>query len=223
MPLARVARFGFPCVHMARPKIRLLLVDDHLVVRVGLRSLLETQPDMVVVAEAAGGDAALREFERHHPDLTLMDLRMPEMDGAATTAALRQRHPGARVLVLTTFDTDEDIYRALQAGACGYLLKNTDSEPLLQTIRAVHAGTYRLPAEVAARLAQRQAAPQLSPREREVLELIVKGRSNKEIGCALGVAENTVKNHVKVILDKLGVADRTQAATTAIQRGIVRL
>lgn len=208
---------------MARPKIRLLLVDDHLVVRVGLRSLLETQPDMVVVAEAASGEAALREFERHHPDLTLMDLRMPEMDGAQTTATLRQRHPGARVLVLTTFDTDEDIYRALQAGACGYLLKNTDSEPLLQTIRAVHAGAYRLPAEVAARLAQRQAAPELSPREREVLEHIVKGRSNKEIGCALGVAENTVKNHVKVILDKLGVADRTQAATTAIQRGIVRL
>ena len=152
-----------------------------------------------------------------------MDLRMPEMDGAQTTAAIRARFPEARILVLTTFDTDEDIFRALQAGARGYLLKNTDSEPLLKTIRAVHAGTYRLPAEVAARLAQRQAAPELSPREHEVLQLIVKGRSNKEIGVALDVAENTVKNHVKVILDKLGVQDRTQAATTAIQRGIVRL
>lgn len=208
---------------MAKPKIRLLLVDDHLVVRIGLRSLLEMQPDMTVVAEAASGAVALKEFERHQPDLTLMDLRMPEMSGAETTAAIRAVAPAARVLVLTTFDTDEDIFRALQAGACGYLLKNTDSEPLLKTIRSVHAGTYRLPAEVAARLAQRQAAPELSPREREVLELIVKGRSNKEIGCALGVAENTVKNHVKVVLDKLGVQDRTQAATTAIQRGIVRL
>ncbi|PAW88320.1 MAG: DNA-binding response regulator [Pedosphaera sp. Tous-C6FEB] len=208
---------------MARPKIRLLLVDDHLVVRIGLRSLLEMQPDLTVVAEAASGAAALAAFERHQPDLTLMDLRMPEMDGAQTTTAIRARFPDARILVLTTFDTDEDIFRALQARARGYLLKNTDSEPLLKTIRAVHAGTYRLPPEVAARLAQRQAAPELSPRERDVLELIVKGRSNKEIGSALGVAENTVKNHVKVILDKLSVQDRTQAATTAIQRGIVRL
>lgn len=208
---------------MAKPKIRLLLVDDHLVVRIGLRSLLEMQPDLTVVAEAASGAAALKEFARHQPDVTLMDLRMPEMDGAETTTAIRALSPEARILVLTTFDTDEDIFRALQAGACGYLLKNTDSEPLLKTIRAVHAGTYQLPAAVAARLAQRQAAPELSPRERQVLELIVKGRSNKEIGSALGVAENTVKNHVKVILDKLGVQDRTQAATTAIQRGIVRL
>ncbi len=147
---------------MARPKIRLLLVDDHLVVRIGLRSLLELQPDLTVVAEAASGAAALKEFERHQPDLTLMDLRMPDMGGAETAAAIRTRAPDARILVLTTFDTDEDIFRALQAGACGYLLKNTDGAPLLQTIRAVHAGTYRLPAEVAARLAQRLAAPELS-------------------------------------------------------------
>ena len=208
---------------MAKPKIRLLLVDDHLVVRIGLRSLLEMQPDMAVVAEAASGAAAVKEFERHRPDLTLMDLRMPGMDGAQTTAAIRALAADARILVITTFDTDEDIFRALQAGACGYLLKNTDSEPLLKTIRSVHAGTYQLPAAVATRLALRQKAPELSPREHEVLELIVKGRSNKEIGSALGVAENTVKNHVKVILDKLGVQDRTQAATTAIQRGLVRL
>jgi two-component system NarL family response regulator len=125
--------------------------------------------------------------------------------------------------VLTTFDTDEDIFRALEAGAVGFLLKSTDSKPLLETIRAVHAGRYQLPADVAARLAERRAMPELSVREREVLALIVKGRSNKEIGADLGVAENTVKNHVKVILDKLGVADRTGAATKAIQRGLVRL
>lgn len=208
---------------MAKSKIRLLLVDDHLVVRIGLRSLLEMQPDMTVVAEAASGAVALKEFERHRPDLTLMDLRMPGMDGAETTAAIRAMAADARILVITTFDTDEDIFRALKAGACGYLLKNTDSEPLLKTIRAVHAGTYQLPAAAAARLAQRQIAPELSPREREVLELIVKGRSNKEIGSALGAAENTVKNHVKVILDKLGVQDRTQAATTAIRRGMVKI
>ncbi|MBI5775525.1 MAG: response regulator transcription factor [Verrucomicrobia bacterium] len=208
---------------MARNKIRLLLVDDHLVVRIGLRGLLETQADLEVVAEAAGGAAAVREFEKHRPDVTLMDLRMPDRSGADTIAAIRAKFPDARILVLTTFDTDEDIYRALEAGAVGYLLKSTDSKPLLATIRAVHGGTYRLPADLAARLAQRRAMPELSVREREVLALIVKGRSNKEIGHDLGVAENTVKNHVKVILDKLGVQDRTQAATTAIQRGLVRL
>jgi DNA-binding NarL/FixJ family response regulator len=208
---------------MPKPRIRLLLVDDHLVVRVGLRGLLETQADFEVVAEAAGGHAALREFEKHRPDVVLMDLRMPDLDGAQATAAIRAKFPEARILVLTTFDTDEDIYRALEAGAVGYLLKSTDSKPLLATIRAVQAGAYQLPAETARRLAQRRAMPELSHREREVLALIVKGRSNKEIGLELGVAENTVKNHVKVILDKLGVADRTGAATTAIQRGLVRL
>lgn|ERR1051325_3963824 len=208
---------------MARNKIRLLLVDDHLVVRVGLRGLLETQPDFAVVAEAASSEAALREFQNHQPDVVLMDLRMPGPGGAETTAAIRQKFPDARVLVLTTFDSDEDIYRALDAGAAGYLLKNTETKPLLETIRAVHAGTYRLPPAIATRLAQRRAMPELSAREREVLELIVRGRSNKEIGHDLGVAENTVKNHVKVILAKLAVQDRTQAATTAIQRGLVKL
>lgn len=208
---------------MAKPRIRLLLVDDHLVVRIGLRGLLETQSDLEVVAEAAGGNAAVSAFAKHHPDVVLMDLRMPDLDGAQATAAIRTKFPEARVLVLTTFDTDEDIYRALEAGAAGFLLKSTDSKPLLEAIRAVHAGKYQLPATVAARLAERRAMPELSAREREVLALIVKGRSNKEIGSELGVAENTVKNHVKVILDKLGVADRTGAATKAIQRGLVRL
>ena len=208
---------------MLRPKIRLLLVDDHLVVRIGLRSLMETQPDMAVAGEAAGGEAAIAAYERLQPDVVLMDLRMPEMDGAEATRAIRLKFPDARVLVLTTFDNDEDIVRGLEAGAMGYLVKNTESGPLLETIRAVHAGTYRLPAEIAARLAQRRAAPELSPRELEVLLLIVKGNSNKEIGGKLSLAENTVKNHVKMILEKLGVSDRTQAVTTALQRGLARL
>lgn len=208
---------------MTRNKMRILLVDDHLVVRVGLRSLLEVQPDMTVVAEAAGGEEALKAFGEHQPDLTLMDLRMPGMGGAEATAVIRREFPAARVLVLTTYDSDEDIYRALEAGAAGYLLKNTDGGSLLETIRAVHAGKYRLPAEITQRLTQRRAAPELSPRELEVLQWIVKGQSNKEIGATLHLAENTVKNHVKMILEKLGVADRTQAATTAIQRGLARL
>jgi DNA-binding NarL/FixJ family response regulator len=203
--------------------IRILLVDDHLVVRVGLRSLLETQPDMAVVAEAAGGAAAVKAFAEHRPDIALMDLRMPDLSGTAATAMIRKDFPAARVLMLTTFDYEEDIYRALEAGAAGYLLKNTESGPLLETIRAVHAGRYRLPPEIAGRLAHRRAAPELSPRELEVLLLIVKGQSNKEIGATLGLAENTVKNHVKMILDKLGVSDRTQATTAALQRGLAKL
>lgn len=208
---------------MKRNQMRVLLVDDHLVVRMGLRSLLEVQPDMTVVAEVASGAEAVRAFAEHQPDVTLMDLRMPGLSGAEATAAIRQRFPAARVLVLTTYDNDEDICRALEAGAAGYLLKNTDGEPLLKTIRAVHAGTYRLPADISVRLAQRRAAPGLSPRELDVLQLIVKGQSNKEIAGTLNLAENTVKNHVKMILEKLEVADRTQAATTALHRGLAKL
>jgi len=208
---------------MSKGKIGLLLVDDHLVVRVGLRSLLETQSDMTILAEAAGGGAAVQAFEKYRPDVTLMDLRMPDMTGAEATAAIQKKSPNARVLVLTTYDNDEDIFRALEAGAAGYLVKNIDSGPLLETIRSVHAGTYKLPQAVADKLAQRRAASELTPRELEVLLLIVKGQANKEIAATLGLAENTVKNHVKMILEKLGVADRTQAATTALQRGLVRL
>lgn len=200
-----------------------MLVDDHLVVRVGLRGLLETQPDLTVVAEASGGAAAVAAFAEHRPDVTLMDLRMPDMGGVEATAAIRAKFPDARILVLTTFETEEDIFRVLEAGAAGCLLKNTETKPLLEAIRAAHAGTYQLPPDIAGRFAKWRAMPELSAREREVLELIVRGRSNKEIGTALGVAENTVKNHVKVILDKLRVQDRTQAATTALQRGLVSM
>jgi DNA-binding NarL/FixJ family response regulator len=208
---------------MSRNKIRLLLADDHMVVRMGLRSLLETQSDMIVVAEVSGGEAAIEAFKTHKPDVVLMDLRMPNLNGAEATAAIRRTTPDARILVLTTFDNDEDIYRALEAGAAGYLLKNTESAPLLATIRAVHAGTYQLPPSIVERLKQRQAAPELSPRELEVLLLIVKGQSNKEIASTLNLAENTVKNHVKMILEKLSVQDRTQAVTKALQRGLAKL
>ncbi|MEY5025136.1 MAG: hypothetical protein RLZZ244_664 [Verrucomicrobiota bacterium] len=204
-------------------RIRILLADDHLVVRIGLRGLLETQPEMQVVAEAASGSAAVAAFHQHRPDLVLMDLRMPDLDGAAATLAIRSVQPNARILMLTTFDTDEDVFRAIEAGAAGFLLKNTSSDTLFQTIRTLHSGAYRLPKDVADRLALRRSLPELSAREREVLVLIAQGRSNKEIGAHLGVAENTVKNHVKVILEKLGVADRTGAATKAIQRGLVQL
>jgi DNA-binding NarL/FixJ family response regulator len=208
---------------MTKQKIRILLVDDHLVVRVGLRSLLETQRDITVVAEASNGATALELFNEHKPDITLMDLRMPGLSGPETINFIRKQFHDARILVLTTYDNDEDIYRALEAGAAGYLLKNTDSASLLDAIRSVHAGTYQLPAEIAARLSQRQAAPELSPRELEVLQHIVKGKSNKEIGHALSLSENTVKNHVKMILEKLDVSDRTQATTTALQRGLAKL
>lgn len=208
---------------MPHNRIRILLADDHLVVRIGLRSLIEVQQDMTIVAESSGGADAIQAHAKHHPDVTLMDLRMPGIDGTEATALIRQASPEARVLVLTTFDSDEDIFRALEAGAVGYLLKNTESGPLLETIRRVHAGTFKLPQEITDRLARRRAIKDLSSRELQVLQLIVKGHSNKEVGSILGVAENTVKNHVKMILEKLGVNDRTQAVTTAIQRGLARL
>jgi two-component system NarL family response regulator len=152
-----------------------------------------------------------------------MDLRMPDLSGWEATEAIRRQFPQARILVLTTFDFEEDMLRALEAGAAGCLVKNIDGERLIATVRAVHAGAYGLPPEWAARLARRHALPDLSPRELEVLVLIVNGQSNKEIGSALGIAENAVKNHLKVILDKLGAADRTQAATSALRRGLVKV
>lgn len=208
---------------MSKKCIRILIVDDHSLVRIGLRSLLGAQADMSVVAEAESGSDSVGAFAEHRPDVVLMDLRMPDMDGAEATAAILSEFPRARVLVLTTFDSENDVFEALEAGAVGFLLKSSDTSTLLEAIRAVYRGTYCLPAPVAARFAKRRAAPELSSRERQVLDLIVRGRSNKEIGADLGVAENTVKNHVKVILEKLGVSDRTGAATRAIQRGLVRV
>jgi two-component system NarL family response regulator len=207
----------------AKPKIRVLIVDDHPVVRLGLRAMIEVQPDMEVVAEAGDGPAAVAAHAQHRPDVTLMDLRMPGMSGPATIAEIRKTAPEARVVVLTTYDGDEDVYRAVQAGARGYLLKGTFPEGTLEAIRNVHAGQRLFAPEVAGRLADRVASPALTAREVGVLELVAKGMSNKEIGAALFVAEDTVKNHLKHIYSKLGVSDRTEAALLAVQRGILVL
>jgi two-component system NarL family response regulator len=203
--------------------IRVLIADDHFVVRMGLAAVIHTQPDMAVVAEATTGKQAVELFRQHRPDVTLMDLRMPEMDGIEAITAIRAEFPDSRFIVLTTYDGDEDIYRALQAGARAYLLKDMLRDALVEAIRAVHAGQRRLPAEVANRLAERMNRTELTARELEVLRLIVQGKSNKEIAAALFIAEGTVKIHINNILSKLGVSDRTQAATFALQRGIVRL
>lgn len=204
--------------------IRILIVDDHPIVREGLAALIERRADMTVVGEAATGAEAVDRFGALLPDVTLMDLRMPEMGGVAAIGRIRSAWPAARIIVLTTYDGDEDIYRGLQAGARAYLLKDAPRDELLDAIRTVHAGGTRIPPAVAARLAERAlSGPDLSPRELEVLQGIVRGESNKEIGTALAISEGTVKAHINSILGKLGVTDRTQAVTTAIQRGIVHL
>jgi DNA-binding NarL/FixJ family response regulator len=203
--------------------IHIMVVDDHHIVRQGLVALIRTIPDMQVVAEAADGEQAIDLFRKHHPDVTLMDLRLPNKNGVEAITQIRQEFPAARIVVLTTFDGDEDIYRALQAGAKGYLLKGMTADELTEAIRTVHAGKSRIPAIVAERLAERMGGPALTVRELDVLRRIVGGRSNKEIAGDLFISEATVKTHINSILSKLGVSDRTQAATTALQRGIVHL
>jgi two-component system NarL family response regulator len=205
------------------PRIRLLVAEDHAVVRDGLKAILATAPDMEVVAEAADGRSAVQQFKEHRPDVVMMDLRMPVLDGADAIAAIVRVDPQARVLVLTTFDGDEDIHRALKNGARAYLLKDAFREDVLAAIRAVHAGKKVIPPEVATRLASRPFGHELTAREVEVLELIARGRSNREIGEGLGIAEGTVKTHVNGILAKLGARDRTDAAMIALKRGIIRL
>jgi len=207
---------------MSNP-IRIMIVEDHAVVRQGLAALLGSTPEFAVVAQAADGRQAIEQFRRHQPDITLMDLRLPQMGGVEAIGRIRIDFPQARIIVLTTFDGDEDIYRALQAGARGYLLKGITGEELVDAIRSVHAGKSRIPAPVAERLAERMSAPSLTGRETEVLQLIVGGNSNKEIASAMSISEATVKTHINSLLSKLGVTDRTQAATTALQRGIVHL
>ena len=201
--------------------IRILVVDDHHVVRQGLVALLRTVPDMNVVGEASDGKQAVEMFRQYRPDVTVMDLRLPVMSGVDAIREIRREFSSARIIVLTTFDGDEDIYRALQAGARGYLLKDMLGDDLTDAIRAVHAGKSRIPAAIAQRLAERVSGPDLTPREMDVLKLIVAGKSNKEIGRELFISEATVKTHINSLLSKLGVSDRTQAATTALQRGIV--
>jgi len=203
--------------------IRILIADDHPVVREGLAAMIKRRTDMTVVAEANHGQEAVALFHQHQPDVVLMDLRMPEMDGVEAILTIREQTPEARVIVLTTYDTDEDIYRALRAGAKAYLLKDTPREELLDTIRAVSAGRTRVPSDVAAKLVERVSSEALTAREVDVLRLIVAGHSNREIATLLYISEGTVKTHVNHILMKLGVSDRTQVVTTALRRGLVSL
>ncbi len=203
--------------------IRILIVEDHHIVRKGFVALLGMVKDFEIVAEGSDGTQALSLVRAHRPDVILMDLRLPGMGGVDAIKAIRQEFPQARVIVLTTFDGDEDIYRALQAGARGYLLKGMNADDLTSAIRIVHNGKTCIPAEVAGRLAERFAGSALTERETDVLRLIVAGNSNKEIGAKLFISEATVKTHINNLLSKLGVSDRTQAATTALQRGIVHL
>src|SRR6266436_6030685 len=210
--------------NMKKPgKIRILVADDHFVVRIGLIALVNTEPDMEVVAEAADGSQAIDLFARHKPDLVLMDLRMPIKTGIEATVEIRNKFADARVLMLTTFDGDEDIHRALQAGAQGYVLKSSTGEKLIPALRAVAAGQRWIPKEVANRLAVRNSFEDLTPREVEVLGQLAKGLANKEIADVLNITEYTAKDHLKSILAKLRVADRTEAVTAAIQRGIIHL
>ena len=204
-------------------KIRIIVIDDQAVVRQGFVSLINTVADMEVIAEGTNGQQAIELYRQHKPDVMLIDLRMPVLSGVEAISAIRRESPGARMIVLTTYDGDEDIYRSLQAGAQGYLLKDVFFEELEEAIRKVHAGSRRIPAAVAERLAERMSGSELTTRELEVLQQIVAGKSNKEIGTHLNISEATVKSHINNILSKLGVTDRTQAATTALQRGIVYL
>jgi two-component system NarL family response regulator len=204
-------------------KIRILVAEDHLVARVGVSTIVNMQPDMTVVAEASNGQQAVELFRKHRPDVTLLDLRMPGMGGVEAARAIRAEFPTARMIALTTYGGDEDIRSALAAGVLAYLTKDVLHDELLKAIHAVNEGQTYLPAAVAAALAAQLPRPDLSAREFQVLELIVRGLANKQIAYTLNIAEHTVKNHVKNILSKLGAQDRTQAATAAIQRGIIHL
>jgi two-component system NarL family response regulator len=207
----------------AKEVIRVLVVEDHHVVRQGLVALLNVVQGLEVVGEAADGVEAITQFRKHHPDITLTDLRLPRLSGVEVIERIRMETPHARFIVLTTYDGDEDIFRALQAGARAYLLKGMTTEELITTIRAVHAGKSHIPPAIAQKLAERMGTEELTPREFDVLEQIVFGKSNKEIATELQISEATVKTHINSMLGKLGVTDRTQAATAAIQRGIVPL
>jgi two-component system, NarL family, response regulator len=202
--------------------IRVLILDDHELVREGLAELLGREPSMEVVGKAETGEEALRMFREQRPDVTLVDLRMVPTDGVTVIGWLREENPEARIIMLTSYDTDEDIYRGLKAGASSYLLKQVGLGELVQTIRAVHAGERRIPPAIAAKLAEHMANPQLTPRQVDTLRLIVDGLSNQEIANRLNITEGTVKAHVKAILAKFGARDRAQAASVALKRGIVR-
>ncbi len=198
-----------------------MVVDDHFVVRMGLRGSINLESDMTVIAEAPNGDQAIALYRQERPDVILMDLKLPGMSGVEATRLICKEFPGAAIIMLSTHDGEEDIYRSLVAGAKTYLLKTASRSELIDGIRAVHGGERHISPAIGARLAERMSHPELTTREIEVLGLIVKGRSNKEIASELAIAEVTVKLHVGHVLSKLGVNDRTQASTTALQRGII--
>jgi len=204
-------------------KISVMVVDDHPLIRVGIAAIVNARADMTVVAQAGTGEEALELFRRNKPDVTLMDLRLPGIGGVEAIAAMRTTRPDARFIVVTTYDGDEDIHRALEAGAQGYIIKGMPYQTLVEAIHRVHLGKRFLPPPVANALASRMPDSDLSPREKEVLLLLVAGRSNKEIAQTLDITEATVKSHVSTILMRLGVDDRTQAVVTALQRGLVHL
>jgi DNA-binding NarL/FixJ family response regulator len=203
--------------------IRVLVADDHPVVRNGLAGVIAQQPELALVAEAANGRQALERFREHRPDVVLMDLRMPEMDGVSAIQAIRAEFPDARILALTTYEGDVDIHRALEAGARGYLIKDMLLTDVLSAIRAVHRGDRVIPTAVAARLAEFTPRTDLSAREVEVLQLVARGLSNRDVAGVIGRTDETVKVHLKNIFAKLGVADRTEAVTLAYSRGILHL
>lgn len=202
-------------------RIRILIVDDHPVVRAGLTSMLGTQADIEVIGSDASGDSALETLAKTPADVMLLDLRMPGLGGVKTIHALRRAGFPTRIIVLTSFETDEDIYRAVQAGAQGYLLKDTSLKEMVEAINTVHSGKRYIPGDIAARLAERMMRSELTARELEILQMLAKGLTNKQIARILNISDNTVKNHVNSVIEKLEVSDRTEAATTAIQRGII--
>lgn len=209
---------------MSQPTpIRVLLVDDHTILRQGLAMIIKYAPNMTVIAQANNGRQAIELFQEHQPDVTLMDLRMPQMDGVEAISAIRTQFKQARIIVLTTYDADEDIYRGLQAGAQGYLLKDTEADELIDAICTVHSGGKYISSRVGLKLAERMSNPELSEREFEVLRLMAEGMNNPGIATALIIGESTVKTHVNRILSKLGVSDRTQAVIVAAKRGIISL
>ncbi len=207
----------------SNPRFKVLVVDDHPVVRTGIAAIIQTSEDMTVVAQAASGEDAVQLFTTHAPDVTLMDLRLPGLSGVDAIRTIRHTHPEARFVVLTTYEGDEDIHQALEAGARGYIIKGMPHSILLGALRRVCAGGQYLPQAVTETLAKRTPSSELSAREREVLALIVAGRSNREIASTLGITEGTVKCHVSVILMRLDVHDRTQAVVVALQRGLAHL
>jgi DNA-binding NarL/FixJ family response regulator len=203
--------------------IRILSVDDHPLLRQGIAAIINSQTDMLLVAQAATGIEAIQQFREHRPEVTLMDLRLPDMSGIDALIAIRTEFPAACVVMLTTFEGDVEIQRALEAGARGYLLKSTPAKDLLEAIRQSHAGKRRIPAEVAAHLAEHMGEEALTPREVEVLQHLAGGNRNRDIAEQLFISEETVKVHIKHIMEKLGASDRTQAVAIAVRRGIIQL